>query len=356
MCIRAANSRSFISKAVACLVLLMMSVGSVQAHEEYVVNGSEPVNLGDFYSSALSDPMLPIAFSIGGIAVLGGLFSYRRFRPFTRDIEEFRAVMREYIEYMPWLLRISLGVPLIGAGFSGYFISPAVELDLRILQVAVGFFLLFGLATRAVSIVGLFMYLGGLLIEPQILLQFEYVGGFLALALLGSGMPSGDHTLQRLAESPGTFYGRIDPVHQFSRWFQQRIKPYEKYLPTVVRLGLGSSFIYLGLTQKLLNPGLALAVVEQYNLTSIIPVSAELWVIGAGLSEVVLGTALIVGLYTRATAVAALGVFTLTLFALSDDPVLAHVSLFGMASVLVVTGGGPFSLDARWDFLAPNRR
>ena len=65
MCIRAANSRSFISKAVACLALLMMSVGSVQAHEEYVVNGSEPVNLREFYSSALSDPMLNAMGSIG---------------------------------------------------------------------------------------------------------------------------------------------------------------------------------------------------------------------------------------------------------------------------------------------------
>jgi hypothetical protein len=39
--------------------------------------------------------------------------------------------------------------------------------------------------------------------------------------------------------------------------------------------------------------------------------------------------------------------FTTTLFGLPDDPVMAHVSLFGLVSVLVITGGGAYSLD-RW--------
>jgi uncharacterized membrane protein YphA (DoxX/SURF4 family) len=86
-------------------------------------------------------------------------------------------------------------------------------------------------------------------------------------------------------------------------------------------------------------------VVEKYDLTAVVPVSEGLWVVGAGLTELALGLALAVGLFTRAGALLALGMFTLTLFGLADDPVLAHVTLFGLASALVITGSGPLSLD-----------
>jgi hypothetical protein len=38
-------------------------------------------------------------------------------------------------------------------------------------------------------------------------------------------------------------------------------------------------------------------------------------------------------------------VLTIALFALPDDPVIAHVGLFGLSSALVVLGGGRWSLD-----------
>jgi uncharacterized membrane protein YphA (DoxX/SURF4 family) len=86
-------------------------------------------------------------------------------------------------------------------------------------------------------------------------------------------------------------------------------------------------------------------VVEKYGLTAVVPVEPGLWVVGAGLAEAALGTALVLGLFTRASAVVALFTFTLTLFGLPDDPVLAHVTLFGLASVVLVTGAGPYAVD-----------
>jgi uncharacterized membrane protein YphA (DoxX/SURF4 family) len=55
--------------------------------------------------------------------------------------------------------------------------------------------------------------------------------------------------------------------------------------------------------------------------------------------------AILLGLATRAAAMIAFTVLTLTLFGLPDDPVIAHVGLFGSASVLVVLGAGRWSLD-----------
>ena len=323
------------------------AVGRTRAHEEYVVDEEREVAAAEFLREALTDPLVVGPLLAGALAVLVAVGIYLAVRPLRRDVAAFRDAMREYVAFVPWLVRISIGIPLIGAGFSGYLISPALAVDARLLQVALGFLLLFGLATRAVAVATLAVYLVGLARWPVLLLQLEFVPGAIAIALLGGGRPSADHVLQRVAGTTGTVYGRFDPIYDAARAFQERIDPYRAFLPTIVRLGLGATFVSLGLGQKLLRPGIALAVVDRYDLAAVVPAGPELWVIGAGLAEVGLGLALLVGFFTRASAATAIGVFTLTLFALPDDPVLAHVSLFGLTSALLITGGGPYAVD-RW--------
>lgn len=335
------------STALCFLALLVLAVGSALAHEEYVVDDEQDAGAVEFLTDALSDPFVVGPLAAGALAILVGAGVYLWYEPAREDFAAFRFAMREYAEFVPWLLRISFGIPLVGAGFGGYFVSPAVGADVRILQVALGFLLLFGLATRIVALLTLAVYLAGLAVDPRLLLQLEFVGGTLAIALVGSGRPSADHVLQRVAGGPGTLYGRVDPIYDRARAFQTWIDDYRRFLPTVTRVGLGVTFVYLGVGQKLLRPGIALEVVEQYGLTGVVPASPELWVLGAGLTEAALGVALVVGAFTRAGAFTAIAMFTLTLFALPNDPVLAHVSLFGMASVLLITGGGPYSVDDR---------
>lgn len=345
------SSGRTLSRAGRCALLAVSlasaAAGTASAHEEYVVDDEHAVDLVEFLTEGLTDPLVVGPLLGGALAVLVLVGGYLAVRPFRRDIAAFRAAMDEYREYVPWLLRISFGIPLIGAGFSGYFISPAIEIDLRLLQVALGFLLLFGLATRLVALLGLAVYLVGLVRWPTLLLQLEFVGGLAAIALVGSGKPSADHVLQQVAGTSGTVYRQFDPVHRRAQAFQDWIEQYEPLLPTITRVGLGATFVVLGVGQKLLRPGIGLAVVERYDLTAVVPVPPELWVLGAGLAETALGLALVLGLFTRATAVTAIGMFTLTLFALPDDPVLAHVGLFGMASVLLITGSGPYAVD-RW--------
>ncbi len=106
---------------------------------------------------------------------------------------------------------------------------------------------------------------------------------------------------------------------------------------------MGVTFIYLGLFQKLAEPGQALLVVEKYNLTAVVPVDPGMWVLGAGLTEMLVGLVLIFGFMTRGAAAVSSGLFTTTLFGLPDDPVLAHITLFGMASAVFTMGTGPLS-------------
>jgi uncharacterized membrane protein YphA (DoxX/SURF4 family) len=340
------NRRSLAS-AVALWVGALLSIsGTASAHVRYVVDS--PADMADalgFLFDVLSEPFNAALLGGGAVGVLVAMLTYLRFRPAARDLAVLRGTLRSYDDLVPWMLRLSVGLPLVGAGFAGYFFSPVVHAEARVLQVAIGFLLLFGLATRAVALVGLLVYLGGLVGDSALLLASEYVGGLLAIALLGGGRPSADQLLQRVADAEGTLYGRFDPVHRVASWLNRRTDPYEQYAPTPVRLTLGFNFFYLGFTQKLFAPGPALGVVEKYDLTAIVPVDPGLWVVGAGVVEMSVGVALFVGLFTRATAATAFTMLTLTLFGLPDDPVLAHVTLFGMVSMLFITGSGPVTVD-----------
>ena len=335
----------------AFLVTAQALIGTATAHVEYVSPGGEPQNIVAFLTDALTTPFI-LAVLLGGfVTIVAGLTVYLYARPFPADIAAFRSIMNGYDDLLPWLFRLSMGMPMIGAGFGGYFFSPAVELPyptaLRLFGITVGFLLLFGLATRVVAAGTLLLYLVTLPSEPGLLLAFEYVPGLLAIALLGGGRPSADAMIARLADDDRTVYSDIDPFYRrVAVPFAERIEPYTAFVPTLLRGGIGVAFVYLGITQKLLRPGQALAVVGKYDLTAVVPVAPELWVIGAGLTETLVGVMFILGAFTRGFSLVAFGLFVTTLFGLPDDPVVAHISLFGLVSALLITGSGPYSVDA----------
>ena len=341
--------RRSVRSTVAAAATILLASGDAAAHVDYVVD-SDSETVGEaarFVVETASDPLNAALLAAGALGLVGLLAGWVVVRPVPRDVEVFRASMREYTDLVPWLLRISVGLPLVGAGFAGYYFSPAATIEARLLQVSLGFLILFGLATRAVAAAGLVAYVAGLAVDPRVLLANEFVGGFLAIVLVGAGRPSADAVLQRVAAADGTVYGRVDPVHRVAARFQEVVTPYTDYLPTLLRVSLGLNFVYLGLVQKIMSPASALAVVEKYGLTSVVPVSPALWVVGAGLTEMAVGVVIALGLFTRGFSLVAFLLFTTTLFGLPDDPVLAHLSLYGLVSVLLITGSGPLALDNR---------
>jgi uncharacterized membrane protein YphA (DoxX/SURF4 family) len=316
------------------------------AHIRYVTeDGGTPVRAVEFALGVLSEPANALLF--GGVAVLGtvGLLAYLWVRPTIPDVEVLRATLVDYRDLVPWMLRLAMGLPLVGAGFAGYYFTPVVPGSPRLLLIGLGFFLLFGLMTRLAAGIGLVAYLAGLATNPDMLLAMEYVPGLLAILIIGPGRPSADHMLGRILSTEGTLLGRLGPVSKPMGLAKAVFDPVTEYAATVARVGLGVTFVYLGLIEKLATPGRALLVVQKYDLTAIVPVDPGAWVLGAGLAEIALGVLLIGGLLTRAVAAAAFVVFTLTMFGLPDDPVLAHVTMFGLASAVFTLGSGPLALD-----------
>ncbi|MFB6079498.1 MAG: DoxX family protein [Haloferacaceae archaeon] len=343
----------------ATLVVLAALPGVAAGHVKYVTHDRHAGSAARLFAAVLGDPTsvaLVVAVALG---VVASVAAYLRWRPFGADVDAARRALAGYRDLLPWLVRLSVGLPLVGAGFAGYLFAPVVTppvdvfglglgaTALRLFGVTAGFLLLFGLATRLVAAATLLCYLVALAAVHPLVLAFEYVPGLLAVALLGGGRPSADDVIETLAADERTAYAAVDPVYRrLVVPLRNRIQPYAPLVPVVLRLGLGVAFVYLGVTQKLLAPGPAVAVVEKYHLTAVVPVSPALWVFGAGVAESAVGLALALGAFTRASAAVAFLLFTATLFGLPDDPVLAHVSLFGLVSALLVTGAGPYAVDA----------
>ena len=308
------------------------------AHVEYVTDPeSSPDPLG-FLLDALALPGALLLLGLGVVAVMAALLAWARWRPLEEPRLRFIERAKGYREYLPWMVRLSVGLVLIGAGLSRVRFLPTIETGelFALMLTGAGFLMLLGLAVRPAALVALGAYVVTLAGHPELVMMLDVAGGLAVAAMLGPGRPSLDDLLRAaFPRGPGA-RAATDNLGRGR---------YDDAVPLLVRLGLGGAFVASGIVDKLLIYDQALAAVDRYQLTSVLPVSPELWVLGAILIETALGAAIILGVLTRFNAALGFAVLTLALFALPDDPVIAHVCLFGLSSVLVILGAGRWSVD-----------
>lgn len=310
----------------------------ITAHVDYVTDPERSADPIGFLLDALGDPLALALIAGGGLAVAAAVLAWSRWRPLESARQRLIGRTRDYTPYIPWMIRLSVGLVLVGAGLSRVLFMPTIPAaaPLALALLAAGFLILLGLAVRPAAVAALLAYLGALVANPELVMMFDLAGGLAAAAILGPGLPSLDDLLRAaFPRGPGARAAteNLGEGH------------YDDLVPLVVRLGLGGAFAASGIADKLLVHEQALAAVEKYGLTAVVPVAPELWVAGAFLVETALGIAIILGVLTRASAIVGFAVLTLAMFALPDDPVIAHVGLFGLSSILVVLGGGRWSLD-----------
>lgn len=311
----------------------------MQLHVDYVTDEAASPDPVGFLLDALSDPVTLIVLLVGAVIALGLLAGWARLRPLEPARERLVGRAETYRPYVPWMLRLAIGLVVIGAGLGRALFAPNVPLEgwPYLVLTALGFLLLLGFAVRPVALLGLAMYAVALAFDPSLVAIFDVAGGLAAIAVVGPGAPSLDDLLRAaFPRAPGRepATGSVSEAR------------YDDLVPLLVRLGLGGALMASGIADKLLIYEQSLAAVDRYGLTRVVPVSPELWVVGAAAIETALGVAILFGVLTRFCAVLAFAVLTLAVFALPDDPVVAHVGLFGLASVLVVLGGGRWSVDA----------
>ena len=310
----------------------------VLAHVDYVTDPEGSPDPIGFLLDALADPANLLILGVGTVVVIGAVLAWARWRPLEAARQRFLERAETYHEYLPWIVRLSVGLVLIGSGLSRVLFMPTIEATglTALLLTGCGFLLLLGFAVRPAALVALGAYGVTLVANPELVMMLDVAGGLGVVALLGPGRPSLDDLLRAAFPSgPGAKAATRNLVRGRT----------DDLVPLLVRIGLGGAFVASGIVDKLLIHEQALAAVERYRLTDLVPVAPELWVVGAVLIETALGIAILLGVLTRFSAVLGFAVLTLALFALPDDPVIAHVGLFGLCSVLVVTGAGRWSLD-----------
>lgn len=113
----------------------------------------------------------------------------------------------------------------------------------------------------------------------------------------------------------------------------------------VLRISLGVALILLGLQEKILHPQLALTFLESHdwNFMAMIGMgwfTDQLFVISAGMSEILFGLLFVLGVVTRINTIALSLFFITTAIVLGPTEINGHLTLFAIAVFLILMGSG----------------
>ncbi|HIF01223.1 MAG TPA: DoxX family protein [Planctomycetes bacterium] len=305
------------------------------AHVSYVVDPEKLRALSGrdwpFLFSPLSDPLyvtLIVVTIVVTVAVIAGCQLLPGPQTFCRSIHD---RLLTYSSFVPMILRTALGVALIVAGTKSAIFLPYVPGDaVGTLEVVLGFCVLVGFMVRPCGLVALGVYFYGLSTSQYLLGTLESAAAALLIAAHGPDRPSTDDVLNVDVLGAG-----LEPL-----WKQLRDNS-----GVVLRLAMGCTMIWLAVTEKAFNPRVSEAVVIDFELESVVPVSTAMWVFSVGVIELAVGLVLVLGFFTRTFSFIAFVVLTLSFFYFKEE-VAGHVTFFGTLMILMITGAGRASLDA----------
>ncbi len=309
--------------------LLIIGARTASAHVAYVLPTEtlSTTNGTDF--SFLLSPLKStdnLMIMVSTVMILGALYYLAHHIP--RAVKEFdyaKKRLSDYQNLIPWILRLGLGILFMGAALHHAFVSPILSDvgGLASYEFVIGFLLLAGFMIAPALVAIIAYYLVSLTYSGYMLGSLEVLGSAIALFLLADGRPG------------------IDDIFGIPTLFRNRMA---KFVPLVLRIALGGSFIFLAFYEKIFNPHFFSSVVDTYNLTFIIPVSSAMWTLSVGIVELIIGLFILTGFKTRFTSAVAFFVVVMTFFFFKED-VYSHVTIFAVLSALFITGGGHWSLD-----------
>jgi uncharacterized membrane protein YphA (DoxX/SURF4 family) len=228
---------------------------------------------------------------------------------------------------VPLILGIHASVPLFILAINGQMFSPNNHLHgpwvywLGVAQIGVALALLYGAMTRIAACVlaALWLIGAGLFGLEAMLENAHYLGMAAVFFLAGRGPYSVDRLLvPALAPSP-----RLARLA----------------IPSL-RIGLGLGLCVVAFTEKLGNPALSQAFLEQYPLNFTgwlhIPMSNQLFVQCAGATELFIGLTLLFGVFPRTIILTAWVFINMTLTIFNWVELVGHLPLYGIMAVLLV--------------------
>jgi uncharacterized membrane protein YphA (DoxX/SURF4 family) len=226
----------------------------------------------------------------------------------------------------PTVLGLHVGVALLAAALLGILFSPNLRPNdeplgqaILVVEAMCGLMLLLGLATRAGAI--LLAILGVIAMVPfsfeSILENVQILGIAIFFFIVGRGPLSLDR-LRRVRP----------PIHNAEA---------PTWALTMLRLCLGFAIALGALTEKLLDPALAQALLDArpyLNVARTFGVSDPQFVYLAGLTELVIGIVILSGQLTRPVMAVGAVIFTVTLPVFGWTEFLGHLPYYGIMFVL----------------------
>jgi uncharacterized membrane protein YphA (DoxX/SURF4 family) len=241
------------------------------------------------------------------------------------------------VPYLPRLLAIHLGISLLALAVRGRFLAHDLLLEdlaapvlIGLLEGALGVWFITGIRLRWAAI-------GLIVIGPWALTATGPVSLLEGAELLGVAaflaiLPPGDST-----------FGQVDLDVRRTRWAL-----------LVLRLGVGIALISLAFSEKLANPSMARATLEEYPQLDVfalvgLTVSPDTFVLIAGATELLFGLLVISGALPQLVVLVAAIPFNLTLIIFGTTEMIGHLPIYGVFLVLLAYGSSPVTAPwVRW--------
>jgi uncharacterized membrane protein YphA (DoxX/SURF4 family) len=294
-------------------------LGSLARHVKWF---TDPSRHPTDYSLLLTFPVV-VAFALAGLAIAVAAWVQRN----VPEPRIFRA-----LERLAWLgplaLGVHVGVALVWAATIGVLFVPSLRVErdvfgLALLAVegACGVLLLVGFGARVAAVA--LALLGVVAMMPfnfeSILEQVHILGIAIFLFITGRGAVSIDRVLRR----------------------QRALKVPEApaIALTLLRACMGVGIAFGALTEKLLDPGLANALLTErpyLNIVAGFGVSNGQFAYVAGLTELVIGLVIVSGQLTRPVMAIGAALFTITMPVFGWLELLGHLPYYGIMLTLFI--------------------
>jgi uncharacterized membrane protein YphA (DoxX/SURF4 family) len=126
--------------------------------------------------------------------------------------------------------------------------------------------------------------------------------------------------------------------------FSQAVREREALAVSLLRIAFGLQFVVLALHEKLINPGLALAFVEEHSFVNFMPLlgfegfTNLHFVFGAGLAELAMGLLMAVNVAARPACGVLAAVFLATGLMFGPHELVGHLPILGALLLVMVRG------------------
>ena len=310
------------------------------AHEAYVLSPQQFSEGLKVYSRNPFSPLFdPSIFGITALITICVIAAYllNLFWSTTSKASKLDGFVKKAEILGPFIIRIAIGSSLFFSALSNVIFGPELRLSLvpggeiiRILLFATSFMFFLGFLTELAAILGvlMFLYVGFTNFGLYMVTYFNYLGELIVLSLFGLRFVSVDRVL----------FG--------TRTFLKKLEKF-KYLETpIVRVMYGIALIYAGVSIKFIHQGLSILVYNEYHLRQFFHAPASFIAAGAGLSEVLIGLFIVLGLGQRLTIIISLIFITLSLLYFREL-VWPHFMLYGISLSLIINSADRFTIDSK---------